>query len=738
MMAWAAATRVFTILSAGALLPARQAPPQTTAAPSAETDAADANAAAARALQPVQCADIGFEWQPDAALKRLLEAQIRLSGEGRDIDGWRRAATHFVKTGPASPLLFAEVLAGTLAAGEGGNTDSAQAAIRALLSEAGGQSAASAEAPAGAKLAAAMARRRLLETETEPDLRQLADAIKAARRLPEGAALRRDLLLLALRAWGRMPAKRAPRAAESELLVVAGAEAVDGFGVPLAQLVPAARLAGLARAQRYRLWLAEAERLSRRRQTDALRSLEANFAAGAEAQVCRVRALRMKSAYWARERGALLKTFWRDYGPCRSSSSAPVQVWYAMRAAADTDDWERSLTFARLLARRYPKSALADDALYFAGRLAKGHGDETLSRELLTRVATRFAEADMADDAATLLLQGDADKAQWSSILRWFSGKTPRKPASAPQHLLRLRAYVATGSMDRAQEEAQTLLKAHPYSLEAWLLHARPAEPWLAPLNLATAPTEAPEALAPVTASPRFRQGAEDALRLWALGEEALARTLLDMAATQEGALGPWVTSLLLRCVGDAAASLRAAQRGVASALPQGSAGHRHALLYPLPHRQAFASAVGKSGMPLAFLYAIARSESAFEPTARSRVGAAGLMQLMPAVAQRLWAAQHAGTFDPARLDDPELNLNLAAALLQELSVKYGGHPLLVAAAYNAGASRVDAWLKRRPIDGDAASFAATIPYQETRRYVRHVLGATVAYEARLALPPPQ
>ncbi len=733
MMSWAV-TRVLTVLSAGALLPAREAPTRTVPEHVATRRAADAHPTAARVLEPVLCRDIGLEWQPEKALKRMVEAQMRLSGEQRTIEGWRQAAMHFVNTATGAPLLFAEVLAGTLGASVGGRGDGAHTAIDDLLAHAQQARAKSTSTThPGTKLAAALTQRRQLETESEPNTRQLADAIKAAQRLPEGTALRRDLLLLSLRAWGRIPTKRAPRAAESELLVRAGAEAVDGFGLPLEQLVTVARLKGLARAQRYRLWLAEAERLARRRQTDALRALESHFAADDRAEVCRVRALRMKSAYWAREREDLLKTFWRDYAPCRASSSAPVQVWYAMRAAADTNAWDKSLVFARMLAKRYPKSVLADDALYFAGRLAKGHGDEHLARELLTRVATHFADGDMADDATTLLLQGAADTTQWASILRWFGGKPPRKPATPAQQLLRLRAYAETARIDAAREAALSLLKEYPRSLEAWLLMRRPPEPWLAPLNLEEVPREPSPSSEPIAASADFLAAAGDALKLLALGEDTLARTLLDMAAAQEGALGPWVSALLLRCMGDAPGSLRAAQRGVASALPQASAGHRYTLLYPLPHRDAFAAAADKSGMPLAFLYAIARSESAFEPTARSRVGAAGLMQLMPAVAQRLWAAQHKGPLNPARLDDPELNLALAAALVQELSIKYDGHPLLVAAAYNAGASRVDAWLKRSPIAGDSARFAATIPYKETRRYVRHVLGATVAYKARLA-----
>lgn len=123
-------------------------------------------------------------------------------------------------------------------------------------------------------------------------------------------------------------------------------------------------------------------------------------------------------------------------------------------------------------------------------------------------------------------------------------------------------------------------------------------------------------------------------------------------------------------------------------------------------------------------LMALSRRESAFNPHARSPVGATGLMQLMPATAKQV-ARQIGMTLDGNEaLHDPDTNLRLGGQYLADLLQRYNGNRVLALAAYNAGPHRVDRWLDGRELPFDV--FIESIPFYETREYVQAVLAYRV------------
>ena len=111
------------------------------------------------------------------------------------------------------------------------------------------------------------------------------------------------------------------------------------------------------------------------------------------------------------------------------------------------------------------------------------------------------------------------------------------------------------------------------------------------------------------------------------------------------------------------------------------------------------------------------RQESAFQENAQSRVGARGLMQIMPKTAKSL----HGKKLKPNDLYNPELNVRLGTKYVDKLLKKYDGNVYRVLAAYNAGGLRVDEWNKRYPTNNDVL-FMDMIPYRETREYVASIL----------------
>jgi soluble lytic murein transglycosylase len=112
---------------------------------------------------------------------------------------------------------------------------------------------------------------------------------------------------------------------------------------------------------------------------------------------------------------------------------------------------------------------------------------------------------------------------------------------------------------------------------------------------------------------------------------------------------------------------------------------------------------------------ALIRQESAFNIHAQSRVGARGLMQLMPATARMLAPVRK------SKLFDPKTNITLGTQYLRKRLAQYNGDVELTLAAYNAGSSRVDEWKRRYPTD-NRILFIDLIPFKETRDYVSSIL----------------
>lgn len=137
-----------------------------------------------------------------------------------------------------------------------------------------------------------------------------------------------------------------------------------------------------------------------------------------------------------------------------------------------------------------------------------------------------------------------------------------------------------------------------------------------------------------------------------------------------------------------------------------------------------------------ALVYGITRTESNFDPTAVSRAGAHGLMQIMPVTARAVSGDPH---LKAASLHDPAFNLSLGQRLLLKLAAlpSVGGDLIRLLGSYNAGAAGFSDALSAHNEAKDPILFIDTIPVAETRRFVRRVLANSWIYAARLGLPAP-
>ncbi len=146
---------------------------------------------------------------------------------------------------------------------------------------------------------------------------------------------------------------------------------------------------------------------------------------------------------------------------------------------------------------------------------------------------------------------------------------------------------------------------------------------------------------------------------------------------------------------------------------------------YPLPFRKELIGKARDMGLDPAYVYGLIRQESRFISDAKSHVGAGGLMQIMPATAR--WTAQKLGLpYKQDNITDPAFNMTLGTQYLKLVLDDFGGSQAMAAAAYNAGPSRPRRWREGQTID--AAAWAESIPFNETRDYVKKVLTNAVVY----------
>jgi soluble lytic murein transglycosylase len=152
---------------------------------------------------------------------------------------------------------------------------------------------------------------------------------------------------------------------------------------------------------------------------------------------------------------------------------------------------------------------------------------------------------------------------------------------------------------------------------------------------------------------------------------------------------------------------------------------HNYKLRFLAPFKEVFDEHARSFGLEEAWVLGLVRQESRFIVKAKSSAGAQGLMQLMPATAR--WMAKRNGLrgYSPGRVAEVPINVALGTGYLK-LVLDDLGHAVLASAAYNAGPGRARRWRDARPLEG--AIYAETIPFNETRDYVKKVMANTMYY----------
>jgi len=363
---------------------------------------------------------------------------------------------------------------------------------------------------------------------------------------------------------------------------------------------------------------------------------------------------------------------WRQRDVGDEAGFLAAWLWY------DAGDFDRAIGSLEAFARANPRSRRAEDALWFAA----------WSRYRLGRAAA-------AERALAALSRGPLADAALYWRARLTRGRDRQKAL-----------YRASLAMSQGGWYA---LLARARLAELGTVAPRPRPPGARPF---------PEVQAPL-ATARLSVAVE----LLGLGlRDAALTELRDLARSGRVRPAAALVAQLAAFAEDAELPFRMARDHLAPS--------RRALrwAYPEPHRAALRRTTGGFGIDPGLLLGVMRRESSFREAARSGAGAEGLLQLRPATAERLGALLGVPGGLDERLSDPVANITLGAHYPALLLVRFG-EPAVAVAAYNAGPRPVAEWAAARqgmPVD----EWVESIPYRETRQYVKIVLSEWDAYRA--------
>jgi len=160
---------------------------------------------------------------------------------------------------------------------------------------------------------------------------------------------------------------------------------------------------------------------------------------------------------------------------------------------------------------------------------------------------------------------------------------------------------------------------------------------------------------------------------------------------------------------------------------------HDFSLRYLAPYREVLQEHIQEYSLEEAWVYGLMRQESRFVSSAKSGAGAAGLMQVMPATAR--WVASKLGlkSYRKSLIHQLDTNLRLGTYYMKSVLSQFDDSPVLATAAYNAGPRRARQWRGDRPMEG--AIYVETIPFGETRDYVKKVMSNTMYYAIQFNAP---
>jgi soluble lytic murein transglycosylase len=458
---------------------------------------------------------------------------------------------------------------------------------------------------------------------------------------------------------------------------------------------------------------------------------------------CRAEFRRARTLYRQRKRSPSMKIYDRIIDECTGADNETERVRslyangrmkYKRRKRAE------SKKYFEALLEHYAHRSHADDALMYLARIARDNDDTDAEKKLVARALADHPDGDMVHEVAWEHLEGLYRSGKFEPFLeRLDQLKLPDADAQYfSQGRLGYFAASALSRLDRSDEAYarwQATWKRYPFSFYGYLSRQRLVEADQTPASLEVGRDGG---LADWFLDSGWRQsGAGHLVRLGLYG---LAADLehARIGPDKRGEPDSWRLAYLEHLAGRYPVSHNIARRAIPGrpwAEPKAARYVRWTIAWPNPYarqilravvaerRQATDSETVEPALPAAIM----REESGFTEDIESWAGALGLLQLMPRT-----ALAHDDDIDgratPKKLKTAPVNIRVGVDHLFSLARRFDSHPVLIAAAYNAGGGAVSRWLRRNK-SADIALFVEDIPYDQTRNYTKRVIGSYAAYQ---------
>jgi soluble lytic murein transglycosylase len=438
----------------------------------------------------------------------------------------------------------------------------------------------------------------------------------------------------------------------------------------------------------------------------------------------------------------------------------PEALYWIGKSYTKLGDREKGINAFQKILDSYLESEWADDALFLMGNIYREANEMKKAQTFYGRLAADYPESKFADSAIwwkawAYYIAGDYKRTE--QTFQELIVRYPRSFLVNQAHYWQGRAAEKRGDISRATAYYGKVIKRAPYTYYGYRaserllsiehpVHAQvsmmdtvvndvpensdAADQPISPETDDGPPVWTVETLKTLSADPSFKKSLElmyldmkkeAAAELWLLQYRLPRRrgAILGLSKTFFE-LGDYYRSLIL-----VLRNYKPYLDGAARETPEDF----WLLAYPQGYWDSIVTYSRKYGQDPYFVAAIVREESQFHAEALSPAGARGVMQVMPATGE--WIAQiiRMKGFDQSKLFDSDTAINLGTWYISHLMKQFKGDPLFTAAAYNAGPDAVTAWLSRTGRGTERDEFVESIPFSETRGYVKKVLRNYAEYK---------
>ena len=422
------------------------------------------------------------------------------------------------------------------------------------------------------------------------------------------------------------------------------------------------------------------------------------------------------------------------------TKSGPEALYRMARLQWNLGSDKTAMNLMDRLASEYPRHKRTPTALYVSGRIEDGNGNHDRAIDNWMRVVEEYPDSEIAPTCLwnvgwSHYQRGDYIQAQNAFTL--FAEKFPDSDEIKKVLYWHGRATIDIGNRDKKIEQFERLMEEFPNSyytilakngmdnsIYTQMIRFYPNEDLLDEIlerNIAAAVKKYQK-------EPELDTNQQWALyssRNWvALGFKERAKPLLDMLAkgmkTKNGHL-IWLGYQYYRAGLYSDMFWRLDMVMANQDIDKHQKQFLTNVMYPVPHWQTIRSEAERYNVDPMLVLALIRQESRFDTEVVSRADARGLMQIIPPTGKRISKQLSIDGYSDDLLHDPQVNIRMGVFYLSNLLKRTGGELAPALASYNAGMRVVKKWLKRLPYD-DVSKFIETIPYPETRGYVKSVL----------------